>query len=160
MVEGRGTNAATTSQLSTLLLWHRKRPQKMVEQTREATFGPEQTQPPLCCLWMRAMNESLPHYYRRIANRHNWREQRLFHNFRGFPSITDPKTWKSGSIHGSKMWETVHITADQEAERVAETFKDSPHNDSLQLHLPKYHYLFEDTNSKHAPMRGHFRFKL
>lgn len=60
-------------------------------------------------LWM----SHFPHYFRRTANKHNWRDQRLFCNFSGFPSIVGPKTWKSGSIHGSRMWETVHITADQ-----------------------------------------------
>lgn len=45
----------------------------------------------------------------------------------------------------------------REAERVAETFKGSPHNDRVQLHLlkapqsPKITPPFGDTNSKHAP---------
>lgn len=107
-------------------------------------------------LWM----SHSPIILEKMANKHNWREQRLFHNFRGFPSIADPKTWRSGSIRGSRMWETVHITAGQEAERVAETLKGSPHNDSLQLHLlkapqaPKIALPFGDTNSKHAPVGG------
>lgn len=49
----------------------------------------------------------------------------------------EPKTWKSDLIHGSRMWETIHITADQEAKRVAGAFKDSSHNDPLQPHLLK-----------------------
>lgn len=50
----------------------------------------------------------------------------------------------------------------REAERVAETFKGSPHNDRLQLHLlkapqpPKIALPFGDTNLKHAPVGGAF----
>lgn len=73
------------------------------------------------------------------------------------PIHTESEDLKSDSIYSSRVWETVHIMADQETERVAGTLKGSPHNDTLQSCLLKAPQLSKivlppgNKNSKYSP---------